>query len=367
MTITMRMATYEGQQGRCERTWETWKTRSTARPAFFAITPDPVAPQPCQMVERQALAPSRHSTRCLFMAAERVAIRAIRHGSILWVKCSRKRCNTMPITARHLCPATRQSLLLTAVPACRGRYGNAVCRPLNALAISSSTLSYDGQAASPFGSLPGSNAGLDFFVNKIGQAEGIHGTARSVGSVPGNDEKSCSAKTVQQLSDVRGICPEAPALEGSYQIAGVALYGNTKPIRDLGSHRPTDLDKVEIALKVKTMAVSLSGGAPRIDVPVPAPPVADSTANPSDPLSLLSPRRYITITPESVHSGGKPNAPLVFASISSSPTHGAFLVAWNDQFLAADYDMDVVGFLRYDLIRNVNSPSGWDFRVRTDI
>ncbi|ABM56288.1 Tfp pilus assembly protein tip-associated adhesin PilY1-like protein [Verminephrobacter eiseniae EF01-2] len=249
----------------------------------------------------------------------------------------------------------------------RARYGNAVCRPLNALAISSSTLSYDGQAASPFSSLPNSNAGLDFFVNKIGQAEGIHGTARSVGSVPGNDEKSCSAKTVQQLSDVRGICPEAPALEGSYQIAGVALYGNTKPIRDLGSHRPADLDRVENALKVKTMAVSLSGGAPRIDVPVPAPPVADSTANPSDPPSLLNPRRYITITPESVHSGGKPNAPLVFASISSSPTHGAFLVAWNDQFLAADYDMDVVGFLRYDLIRNVNSPSGWDIRVRTDI
>src|SRR6218665_2264266 len=91
--------------------------------------------------------------------------------------------------------------------------------------------------------------------------------------------------------------------------------------------------------------------------PTPKPP----------PPSLLNPRRYIPITPESVHSGGKPNAPLVFASISSSPTHGAFLVAWNDQFLAADYDMDVVGFLRYDLIRNVNSPSGWDIRVRTDI
>src|SRR6218665_2675779 len=123
MTITMKMSTEEGQQGRCERTWETWKMRSTARPVFFGIAPNPVAPQPCQMGERQALAPSRHSTRWLFMAAERVDIRAIRHGSILWVKCSRKRCNTMPITARHLCPATRQSLLLTAVPAYRLPHG----------------------------------------------------------------------------------------------------------------------------------------------------------------------------------------------------------------------------------------------------
>src|SRR6218665_1715691 len=42
----------------------------------------------------------------------------------------------------------------------RARYGNAVFRPLNALAISSFTLSYDAQAASLFRSLQGSNAGL---------------------------------------------------------------------------------------------------------------------------------------------------------------------------------------------------------------
>ncbi|MCW5237920.1 pilus assembly protein [Verminephrobacter eiseniae] len=249
----------------------------------------------------------------------------------------------------------------------KAKYGNAICRPLNVLAISSGTLSYDERAADPFASLPGADNGLDSFVNKIGQAEGIHGTARSVGSVPGNDDKSCSAKTVQRLSDVRGICPEAPALKGSYQIAGAALYGNTTRIRPLPSPPPAGFDKLENALTVKTMAVSLSGGAPRIDIPVPTR-ASGATHGPSAPLPLLNPRRYISITPESVSDGGKVNAPLSFVSISSGPRHGAFIVAWSNVLLGADYDMDIVGFIRYDLIYNPdNSPTGWDVKVTTDI
>ncbi|KAB7623308.1 pilus assembly protein PilY, partial [Verminephrobacter sp. Larva24] len=249
----------------------------------------------------------------------------------------------------------------------RAKYGNAICRPLNILAISSGTLSYDERAANPFASLPETDNGLDSFVNKIGQAEGIHGTARSVGSVPGNDDKSCSAKTVQRLSDVRGICPEAPALKGSYQIAGAALYGNTTRIRPLPSPSPAGFDKLENALTVKTMAVSLSGGAPRIDIPVPTR-ASGATHDPSTPLPLLSPRRYITITPENVGDGGNVYAPLSFVSISSGPRHGAFIVAWSNMLLGADYDMDIVGFIRYDLVYNPdNAATGWDVKVTTDI
>ncbi|WP_265645367.1 pilus assembly protein [Verminephrobacter aporrectodeae] len=245
----------------------------------------------------------------------------------------------------------------------REKYGNAVCRPLNILAISSSTISYDENANTPFATLPNSAAGLDSFVNKIGDAEGITGTSRSVGSVPGNDDRSCSAKQVNKLSDVRGICPEAPAMKGSYHVAGVALYGNTKPVRILTTP-PADLAEVENALKVRTMAASLSGGAPRIDVPVPADlPVPIPLA----PLAPAIPKKYVSITPESVQEGGEPNSPLTFVSISSGPLYGAFIVTWNDTFLAADYDMDITGFIRYDLIRNQSSPSGWDIRVRTDI
>ncbi|PJI96842.1 type IV pilus assembly protein PilY1 [Acidovorax sp. 69] len=238
----------------------------------------------------------------------------------------------------------------------RAKYGNAVCRPLNILTFSSSALSFDGQAATPFGTLPNSGGGLDSFVNKIGDAEGITGTLRSIGSVSGkgltaaDDQNSCAAKTVTSLANVNGVCPEAPAMGGTYQVAGAALYGNTTKIRTLATP-PADLAKVENALKVRTMAASLSGGAPRIDVPVPG----------------SNPKKYVYITPESVQNGGKVSAPLTFASISSGATYGAFIVTWNDILMGGDYDMDITGFLRYDLIANAASPSGWDIKITTDI
>lgn len=238
----------------------------------------------------------------------------------------------------------------------RAKYGNGICRPLNILAFSSSALSFDGQAGPLFTALPTASGSLDSFVDKIGAAEGIHGTLRSIGSVSGkgltaaDDKNSCSAKTVGALSNVNGVCPEAPAMGGTYQVAGAALFGNTNKIRDVASP-PADLNTIENALKVKTMAASLSGGAPRIDVLIPN----------------SNPPKYVYITPESMQGGDVVSAPLTFASISSGPTYGAFIVTWNDRLMGGDYDMDITGFLRYDLIANGASPTGWDIKITTDI
>jgi len=238
----------------------------------------------------------------------------------------------------------------------RAKYGNAICRPLNILAFSSNALSFDGQADTPFTTLSNRSGSLDSYVNNIGTAEGLAGSLRSVGSVSGkgltsNDDKnSCSAKTIGQLSNVNGICPEAPAMGGTYQVAGAALYGNTSKIRTV-SNPPSDLAKVENALKVRTMAASLTGGSPRIDVPIPG----------------SNPRKYVYITPESVQNNGAVSAPLTFASINSGETYGSFIVTWNDILMGGDYDMDITGFLRYDLVKNAKSPSGWDISITTDI
>jgi type IV pilus assembly protein PilY1 len=225
-------------------------------------------------------------------------------------------------------------------------YGNSVCRPLNTLLLSSSATSFDGQAATPFTDLPNRARGdINAYTNKVGEIEGINNTLRSIGSVVGGYGDSCSAKTVGNLSDVTGICPEAPAMGGTYQVAGAALYGNTSKIRTITAP-PADLIYVQNALKVKTLAASLTGGSPRIDIPVPG----------TDKL--------VYITPESVQAGGKVSAPLTFASISSSATHGAFIVTWNDILMGGDYDMDITGYLRYDLIA---AGSGWDIKITTDI
>lgn len=229
-------------------------------------------------------------------------------------------------------------------------YGNSICRPMHTLVLSSSALSFDGQAATPFATLPNATGNLDSYTNTIGSLEGLNGTLRSVGSVSGGYGSSCSAKTVGSLSNVSGVCPEAPAMGGTYQIVGAALYGNTSKIRTIATP-PADLKFVQNALKVKTLAASLTGGAPRIDIPIPN----------------SNPKKYVYITPESVMASGTLGAPLTFASISSSATHGAFIVTWNDALMGGDYDMDITGFLRYDLVANTASPSGWDVKVTTDI
>lgn len=240
------------------------------------------------------------------------------------------------------------------------QYGNAICRPMYALALSSSALSYDGEndnAKDSFANLPnryfsGNSANsktLDNFTDAVGDAELITGTVRSVGRNGTNNDLSCSGKTVGSLSGVLGVCPEAPAMQGSFKVAGAAYYANTNRVRNYTT-LPTDIAYVQDALKVKTLAASLSGGAARIEVPVPG----------------TNPTKYVYITPESVW-GSNIGAPLTFASISSSSTHGAFIVTWNDALLGGDYDMDLTGFLRYDIVADSASPSGYSIKITTDV
>ncbi len=247
----------------------------------------------------------------------------------------------------------------------RGLYGNAVCRPMYTMALSSSALSFDGakganadnQASTAFGTLFNTQGSLASYTDKIGNAEGLNGTTRSVGAVDGTFGQSCSGKTVSTLSKVSGICPDAPGMGGTYQVAGAALYSNTSRIRNITSP-PPDLDTVQDVLKVKTLAASLSGGAARIEVPIPN----------------TDPRKYVYITPESLWNGGgnkqMPGALLTFNAIAAKKPEdaglpwGSFVVTWNDAQMGGDYDMDIAGFIRYDVVQ---SGSGYNIKITTDI
>ena len=243
--------------------------------------------------------------------------------------------------------------LSNANTARKSKYGNAVCRRMYALALSSSALSFDNIADTAFATLPNRSEGsISAYTDKIGAAEGLNGALRSVGSVASATTQgdSCSGKTIGTLSTVNGVCPDAPAMMGTYKVAGAALYANTSKIRTLTTE-PPDLKYVQDALKVKTLTASLSGGAARIDIPIPG----------------TNPQKYVYITPESLWSNDI-GAVITFVSISSSATHGAFIVTWNDALMGGDYDMDLTGFLRYDIIQDTSTtPATWDVIVTTDV
>ncbi|OYU45564.1 MAG: hypothetical protein CFE44_06840 [Burkholderiales bacterium PBB4] len=251
----------------------------------------------------------------------------------------------------------------------KGLYGNSICRPMYTMALSSSALSFDQGGATPFATLrAGALGGLDAYTDAIGALEGLNGSDnRSIGSLTTTATfgETCSGKTISTLSKVSGVCPDAPAIGGSYGVAGAAYYANTTKIRTVTSP-PADLAKVQDALKVKTLAASLSGGAARIDVLIPK----------------SNPKKYVYITPESLwasNSNGKkmPGALLTLNSIayrsyttnvaSAIVQTGTFMVTWNDSLFGGDYDMDIAGFIRYDVRNPSAAGNPYTIWVTTDI
>ncbi len=229
------------------------------------------------------------------------------------------------------------------------------CRPLNLLVLSSSALSFDhDEADAPFGSMrAGPRGNLAGYTDAVGTAEGISGT-KSVGSVDGGWGEDCTGKTVASLSQVTGVCPVAPALKGSYKVAGAALYANTNEIRTI-SPRPSDLPKY--ALKVKTYAASLAGGSNTLQIPIPGT------------------TKFVYLTPESLADiSATPHkkstaAGLTFDTISKSADgrRAAFVVTWNNTPFGGDYDMDVTGFLMYEILDPLSPSTNYRLRITTDI
>ncbi len=269
-------------------------------------------------------------------------------------------------------------------------YGKSICRAMNVLAISSGTASFDtadgaendvyGVFSSGFVGLnDGSSRTLAQLTDVIGTNEGINGTERSVGSNAGAVGSDCTKKLVGTagdlvsagLSRLAGICPEAPAVKGSYLGAGAAYFANTNAIRELGhgtvsssltSNTGADISRAGLpahALRLKTYAASLAGGVIRIEVPLPN-------------------GRSVYITPESSWDHGldslMPGAALTFRAIraegpnadQTSLGSATYIVTWNDAQFGGDYDMDMVGVIRWELKPSAVSGE-YDLEVLTDV
>lgn len=236
-------------------------------------------------------------------------------------------------------------------------YGNPICRPMYVMALTSSGLSFDESSQAIFADLPNKKMGaLQDYVNAIGVNEEVVGAAgyRSVGSISGDFGQDCTKKQLNNLADATGVCPEAPAVKGTWQVSGAALYANTSKIRDVASltNIPSDFDKNQDILKVKTMAASLQGGISRVEVLIPN----------------SNPKKYVYITPESlwaVYNKIMPGGILTFQAISSGPTYGAFFVTWNDRLSGGDYDMDIAGYMRYDISQSASGD--YEITISTDV
>nr|WP_297460468.1 PilC/PilY family type IV pilus protein [uncultured Halomonas sp.] len=205
-------------------------------------------------------------------------------------------------------------------------------------------------------------SGLPFNVKSqtddVGDAENLSGDY-FVGEAGANKNKQCTAKSIGGLGGVLGICPTAPGLEGSYNVAGLAKHAyENLVIKDPNNN--------EQGSNISTYAVRLSSNIPEIKVEM-----EDKGKD-----------RVVTIVPacESYSIGDRVNGSgrnidpdrvgkcaIVDFRVSESDDNdegrearGSFDVIWEDSEFGGDYDSDLVMTLEYRV-------QGKELKITTDV
>jgi type IV pilus assembly protein PilY1 len=219
------------------------------------------------------------------------------------------------------------------------------CAALNVININASAISYD---ADQLGGFAGLNTGktVKAWTDIVGEGEGIAGHAWFVGnsssSYAGTDNNLCSAKTVANFGDVLGLCPEVPALSGSYNIAGAAYGAHINRIRNLGndaSGQPIVPDDDKTSLKVTTFGVQLATNTPQIRVKVPGT---------TDKFVTIIPA-YRLVLPTGVGGGELVDFKVLSQTTDGTTARGTFYANWEDSFAGGDFDQDMWGIISYEI------------------
>lgn len=217
------------------------------------------------------------------------------------------------------------------------------CAKLNVIQFNASTSSYDGDQLSNVADITAT--AMNDLTNPVGVGESIPGHSYFVGENGTDNNQLCTAKTVNNLSDVKGTCPDAPRLSGSYHIAGLAKFAHNNDIQ-------LTLEGNQL---VTTYGVALSPAIPKIVVPVPG-----------------STGKTVTILPACQDSTVGGNCTLVDFKIvhqdcsllspvpSGTWNCGKVYVNWEDSEQGGDFDQDQWGVLTY-------SVSSTQVKITTDV
>lgn len=214
------------------------------------------------------------------------------------------------------------------------------CAPLNIIQFNASVSSFDSDnlgSASGLGF--GETNSVNSATNAIGDSEGISGNDFFVGEILGGTgtetNQLCTAKTVSNLADVRGTCPDAPRLQGSYQIAGLASLARTSGIPLTGVNKPSQT--------VRTFGVALAPAVPSVTIPVPnsesktiniQPACREQRLNPPGGCAILD---FKIIEQDQEQIDGK------------ATQIGKLYINWESNEHGGDFDQDMWGILDYKI------------------
>lgn len=164
--------------------------------------------------------------------------------------------------------------------------------------------------------------------------------------------RQCTPKYLNRLSEAVGLCPEVPQLEGSYQIAGLAFYGQTNDLR-------VDLPGIQ---SVKTYAVELAENMPSF--------------------SLKANDRWLTFQPTCQASSNLSNiggskdfyggsdctlTDVIIESLEKNgdgdTVEGSLLFTWEDSLWGNDYDYDASSRIKFCVGNRCNTTTDDDLKT----
>ncbi|BCE00842.1 pilus assembly protein [Marinicellulosiphila megalodicopiae] len=195
------------------------------------------------------------------------------------------------------------------------------CAQCSIIVLSTGLNSFDADDLDGASDLNGitSRSHLSEYTDNVGDLE--MGDFTDYNYLNGGDNKAACESTDQssttvELSDMEGVCPEVPVLQGSYELAGLAHYAKTKDLRSL-------LDNSQ---SINTYAVQLAQSLPSFEV------VVDDAV--------------ITILP-ACKTNNSPCSFLNVDVIEQTESRGNLVFYWEDSLWGGDYDLDTAQRIEY--------------------
>lgn len=230
------------------------------------------------------------------------------------------------------------------------------CAPLSVIQFNTSSTSYDTDDtdSATVSDLGLSNvAALKAQTDAVSLLEGITNTNRFVGQIIGGSgdqlNQLCTAKNISALSLVSGLCSDAPAIEGGYNIAGLAYYArhNGIPLRNVSGRN---------SATVRTYGVALNTATPKIKVMVPNSSnfitIQPACRNTKNAIATSCAIVDMKITQQNFGvtlSGYTGDYAFLNGQIANT---GKLYIDWEDSMQGSDFDQDMWGVLNYVVTGN---------------
>jgi len=242
--------------------------------------------------------------------------------------------------------------------------GNSYCATCNILVLSSGLPSFD---SDDIGELAGLKSATES-TNEVGVAEGFTNksyTAGRIGTTPLSEsinthEDICQARTISALSDVRGICPDIPSMEGSFMIAGLAKSAAETDLRPKLEGKPASYK-----VTATTYSVAMAENLPKFEIKLAGSTIGLSPlcqAN-NTGTAAASAAGWRSCFLGAVGIGTKTSAVgsrFVYGRpYQADGSAGSFSLVWEDSLWGNDHDNDVVVMLSYCVGAACNQASGF--------